>query len=274
MSDQIWCEKNPEKYTAQKKRAVEAQRLWREQNPDKNAARRKRETELRHLKAVAVDPEFRCRKDRQRWAEQNQDKIKESKRKYQREYARRVRAKDPDYFRREYTKLKANPVKYAETQERIRVWRKAHPKKRTAQLRKYQREWQHVARMKNPESYHERDRRQYIKMKADPVKYAKTLARNRLQKKEHPEKAADHNARRRARAANVEHESVERLVVADRDGWKCRYCDVSLTKKTLTLDHVRPISKGGPHTYANIVAACQSCNFSKHDRGAPSRKTA
>lgn len=47
---------------------------------------------------------------------------------------------------------------------------------------------------------------------------------------------------------------------------------IGLVKSTLTLDHVRPISKGGPHTYANIVAACGPCNSSKHVYDAPRSK--
>jgi 5-methylcytosine-specific restriction endonuclease McrA len=44
---------------------------------------------------------------------------------------------------------------------------------------------------------------------------------------------------------------------------RCRYCG-SETK--LTVDHVIPLSKGGEHSRANVVPACQSCNSEKHDR--------
>lgn len=46
-------------------------------------------------------------------------------------------------------------------------------------------------------------------------------------------------------------------------GGICAYC---LERRRLTLDHVEPISKGGPHIPANAVMACQSCNTSKKDR--------
>lgn len=67
------------------------------------------------------------------------------------------------------------------------------------------------------------------------------------------------------------YEEVRRKVVYQRDGYKCAYCkcDVYMTKgyapNQATIDHVVPLSKGGPHTYNNIVTACQSCNSAKGD---------
>ncbi|MFN8509006.1 MAG: HNH endonuclease [Deinococcaceae bacterium] len=51
--------------------------------------------------------------------------------------------------------------------------------------------------------------------------------------------------------------------VLRRDGYACQYCG----KKTdLTLDHVVPRSRGGPHTWENVVTACRSCNQRKGNR--------
>jgi 5-methylcytosine-specific restriction endonuclease McrA len=46
--------------------------------------------------------------------------------------------------------------------------------------------------------------------------------------------------------------------------FRCAYCGDR--KQRLTMDHVIPVSKGGAHTAANIVPACQSCNSSKNAR--------
>lgn len=46
-----------------------------------------------------------------------------------------------------------------------------------------------------------------------------------------------------------------------RDGYRCVYCG----KRGTTIDHVVPQSKGGPSTYENCVAACESCNSIKDD---------
>lgn len=46
----------------------------------------------------------------------------------------------------------------------------------------------------------------------------------------------------------------------------CAYCKKKFTDKLpSTIDHVIPVSKGGPHTISNLVLACRPCNSSKHD---------
>jgi 5-methylcytosine-specific restriction endonuclease McrA len=56
---------------------------------------------------------------------------------------------------------------------------------------------------------------------------------------------------------------VNRREVLKRDNHSCQYCG---TGKGLTLDHVIPRSKGGAHTWDNVVAACGRCNGQKGDR--------
>lgn len=52
-----------------------------------------------------------------------------------------------------------------------------------------------------------------------------------------------------------------RLEVFNRDHYMCQYCG----KKTrqLTLDHIIPRFRGGPHTWENLVSACVPCNRHK-----------
>jgi len=56
---------------------------------------------------------------------------------------------------------------------------------------------------------------------------------------------------------------VNRREVLRRDAHTCQYCG---SKKRLTLDHVMPRSKGGQHSWNNVVAACAPCNSYKADR--------
>jgi 5-methylcytosine-specific restriction endonuclease McrA len=44
-------------------------------------------------------------------------------------------------------------------------------------------------------------------------------------------------------------------------GRKCLCCGA--TDKKLTMDHVIPLSKGGPHVIANVQPLCQTCNNRK-----------
>ena len=56
---------------------------------------------------------------------------------------------------------------------------------------------------------------------------------------------------------------VNRREVLRRDRHTCQYCGSS---KHLTIDHVMPLSRGGQHTWNNVVAACAKCNQHKSDR--------
>ena len=47
----------------------------------------------------------------------------------------------------------------------------------------------------------------------------------------------------------------------------CAYCGAA---GDLHIEHVVPISKGGPHAIGNIIPACKDCNFSKRDHEAES----
>jgi CRISPR/Cas system Type II protein with McrA/HNH and RuvC-like nuclease domain len=49
-----------------------------------------------------------------------------------------------------------------------------------------------------------------------------------------------------------------------RDNYECVYCGQS-DKRTLTLDHVIPKSKGGKDVWENLVTACKKCNLEKAD---------
>lgn len=53
-----------------------------------------------------------------------------------------------------------------------------------------------------------------------------------------------------------------RAGVLKRDRHRCAYCGGRAT----TIDHVLPASRGGPWSWLNTVAACESCNVRKADR--------
>ena len=54
---------------------------------------------------------------------------------------------------------------------------------------------------------------------------------------------------------------LSRRAVFYRDSFTCQYC--GMQTRTLTLDHIIPRSKGGPHVWTNVVSACIPCNHSK-----------
>ncbi|HWB67613.1 MAG TPA: HNH endonuclease [Mycobacteriales bacterium] len=53
-----------------------------------------------------------------------------------------------------------------------------------------------------------------------------------------------------------------RRAVFARDGGRCVYCRAPAT----SIDHVLPRSRGGTHTWDNVVSCCRRCNHAKADR--------
>jgi 5-methylcytosine-specific restriction endonuclease McrA len=58
--------------------------------------------------------------------------------------------------------------------------------------------------------------------------------------------------------------SLSRRAVFVRDDFECQYCG----RAAENVDHVIPRSRGGGHTWDNVVAACRPCNSRKENRNA------
>jgi 5-methylcytosine-specific restriction endonuclease McrA len=56
--------------------------------------------------------------------------------------------------------------------------------------------------------------------------------------------------------------AVNRRTVFARDGHCCQYCGAQAE----SIDHVVPRSRGGLHSWDNVVACCRRCNTKKEDR--------
>lgn len=49
-------------------------------------------------------------------------------------------------------------------------------------------------------------------------------------------------------------------------GWCCIYCRTPLTRTTVTIEHRKPLSKGGSNWPANLGPCCRPCNQSKNNK--------
>ena len=84
------------------------------------------------------------------------------------------------------------------------------------------------------------------------------------------------SARRRALKYGVTFDdTITRKLVFEKDNGQCYLCDIethlenskeSYQPQLSTVDHIIPISKGGPHTWENVRNCCLKCNITKHDR--------
>lgn len=93
--------------------------------------------------------------------------------------------------------------------------------------------------------------------------YYKLKNENRLPaRKINNEQNRMYQLKRRARLANngiylISNKDYKKLLSQN-----CFYCD----NVAEALDHVIPVSRGGRHSYGNLVPACKPCNSSKHNK--------
>lgn len=60
---------------------------------------------------------------------------------------------------------------------------------------------------------------------------------------------------------------VKRLAIYIRDGFACVYCGLGVENGvSLTLDHLKPFTKGGHHDHGNLVTCCRNCNTFRGNR--------
>lgn len=81
-------------------------------------------------------------------------------------------------------------------------------------------------------------------------------------------------ARRAAKLA-VDTEPYRTVDIYERDGWVCQLCGRKVNRqlrwphaRSVSIDHIIPLSKGGPDVPANVQCAHLGCNASKRDRPA------
>lgn len=158
---------------------------------------------------------------------------------------------------REELRFAAKVYYYKNKEKKLAYGRKYREKNKDRCL-----EWQRLWREQHPEyvapnkrkksTYEARDKaRKYLKTKTD-----KYLLRARLKK--HKRDAIKRGVNDGTVTADSWYE------IQKKHGFKCHYCQTD--KKTLTLDHVIPLARGGKHTISNIVPCCPSCNSSKNDK--------
>jgi 5-methylcytosine-specific restriction endonuclease McrA len=75
--------------------------------------------------------------------------------------------------------------------------------------------------------------------------------------------------KRKAALRTVAIHSVVDTKVFARDKWRCCECKCRVQKKDIyadnaaELDHIVPVSLGGPHSYSNVQTLCRDCNQKK-----------
>jgi 5-methylcytosine-specific restriction endonuclease McrA len=170
---------------------------------------------------------------------------REAKAKECRDWRIKKLKEDPDFWKTEYRKnhkrnLKNASKYYWNNREQkikeMKIWRKNNPEKHRQAVKNWR---------KN--------------------NYEKMLASHRQWLKENANHVREYNRKRRAIKNKVtikqfsKEELDQRMSVF---GYQCAYCGGEFEH----IDHVKPLSKGGPHCLSNLRPACKKCNLSKHNK--------
>lgn len=70
----------------------------------------------------------------------------------------------------------------------------------------------------------------------------------------------------RARKLGIEWDLIDLRTVYVHHQGRCGICGESVNFEEFQIDHVTPVSKGGPHLFANLQPAHKACNSRKGDR--------
>jgi hypothetical protein len=74
------------------------------------------------------------------------------------------------------------------------------------------------------------------------------------------DRASKRTRRHRIRTHPVEAERFTTREIAERDDWLCHLCDGEVSPEDWSIDHLVPVSKGGPHIRSNVRLAHKLCN--------------
>jgi 5-methylcytosine-specific restriction endonuclease McrA len=163
-------------------------------------------------------------------------------------------------------KIAAYKKAYCErNKEKISVSRKEHytanKEKVLAQCAAYSKE----RRLLDPEGARERDKKSRIKYARERAAYEKVYKAEHLS-----------NHTRRARIWHVGSERFPAVEIFNRDRWICQICQEGVDKGlkfplplSASLDHIVPLSRGGPHVRSNVQLAHLVCNIKTGTKGYP-----
>ncbi len=197
---------------------------------------------------------------------------REYNRAYHLAHSEELKAKRAAYTEKNRDRLRAHHLEYDRAHREQKREYDARPERREARRLRIR-----AARAADPEKYREENarwRRDHpdVAKRWDAEHPGRRAEYSAAYCKRYPEKRAALTRARRATIAGVDSEEFSLDDVIARDGTLCAICgqdvDVSLRGRrpaAPSLDHVIPLSKGGPHVLANAQLAHMGCNSRKGD---------
>ena len=197
------------------------------------------------------DPVFAqlCRERTAKWKEKNKNAIALYNRQYRLEHREQAKLYAKTYGARYYEKH-ADAI-----MERSKQWRLDNSARAKHN--------DDTKRANNPELYNEL-RREWVKRNPDK---RKAISRKSYKKRKSDDPAyfAAIWLRRRSIRKSVDDGTVTKCALQKMidNQANCAYCDAPLSESNRHFDHKNPLHRGGRHSIANIVLACETCNLRK-----------
>jgi 5-methylcytosine-specific restriction endonuclease McrA len=167
---------------------------------------------------------------------------------------RRKKRAEGSYSKRERDWRKAN-------RDKVLAYKKRDREKNRESYRQAKRAW----KQRHKERLKEKSRLAYALHK-DEIRASCLRARNRDPEK-HRANRRMHSSERRARKAKLPREHIDRRAVYERDRKRCGLCGKHVPWSQFSIDHIVPISRGGPHLLTNVQTAHLACNIRKGNKG-------
>lgn len=174
------------------------------------------------------------------WYEKNKERAQEQRRKYRAENAEKYKAQRKRYYNNNKEKCL----------QATREWRLLNKEQEMKAARSYiEANREHILKTK----------RFYRALNAEQIRQYQLEWRRKNKDKV----AARNSSRRALKAANGRCEVILPSIVWSRDKGICGICGESAVESDWHLDHIVPLSKGGPHIYENIQVSHPQCNLRK-----------
>ena len=181
-----------------------------------------------------------CKECVKTYKSKNKERTSEYNRNYQKENKTKIHLQSTEYYKINKDNINSNKKEYRKLNSSyISTYNKAYYNQNADKI------------LNQKKTYRESNRELYLfKLKS----YQKT------DKFKISHRNIQHKRRSITKQGDV---TTRQLLELEQNAKVCYWCNVSLKKVKIHIDHYIPLSKGGLHTVSNLVVSCPKCNQSK-----------
>ena len=239
-------------YENNKDKIVEKQKQYRENNKDKKAEYDKQYRENNKDKIAERNKQYyennkdKILEKQKQYYENNKDKILEQQKQYSENNKYKIAERNKQYYENNKDKhAKWMKQWYKENRDKILEQKKQYSENNKYKIAKYHKQYY----KNNKDKIAERNKQYYKTLQGQVVRF-NSYNKRRIKEQEQGNGITTEQWR-------------ECMSFFD---WKCAYSGETLTKDSRSLDHIKPLNRGGEHEIWNLVPMYKNYNSSKKDK--------